>query len=371
MKRFAALVLALCFLVVAGGGPALAVDAPEIRVEDRRLVLPVSPVLQDGQLFVPVRGYFEARGGTVSWDPETRSAWVQMPGRLIRIPQVPLGSTTDLLQREEGPDGEHVILGVATFLQEGRLFVPVRAAAWALQEQVHWDPVSRTVLIRSGKEAAVVTKEFRFALGDHGWTGDFTDLPADYEEDLYRLESGLVDRPSELGPGKAMMIGGSNASDDLFMYLRKQLTAADGIEPDTAYEVRFQVSFATNAPAGAVGIGGPPGEAVWVKVGASTEEPVPVVREEMGIPYIVLSVDKGSQNDDGENALRIGDVAKPENDDFVTYEIKTLDNSDQPLRVVSDNQGRLWLFVGTDSGFEGRTVLYYTDIAVQLRPVIN
>ncbi len=37
--------------------------------------------------------------------------------------------------------------------------------------------------------------------------------------------------------------------------------------------------------------------------------------------------------------------------------------------VTADAKGRLWLMVGTDSGFEGTTGLYYRKINVSLTPV--
>ncbi len=212
--------------------------------------------------------------------------------------------------------------------------------------------------------------EFDFSESKQGWTGDFADLPVDYEEDLYELKFAHKERPAEVnGDKKALMLSGQNASDDLFMYVKNQLTAEDGIKPDTTYKIRFEVEFATHAPAGAVGIGGPPGEAVWVKVGASPMEPVPV-EENGNNPYYRMNVDKGIQNNDGEHALRIGDVSKPTCDDFDTYELKVLNNTEEPLEISSDNEGNLWIFVGTDSGFEGRTTLYYTAIRVSLE-VLN
>jgi hypothetical protein len=37
--------------------------------------------------------------------------------------------------------------------------------------------------------------------------------------------------------------------------------------------------------------------------------------------------------------------------------------------VTSSDQGELWLLVGTDSGFEGRTTLYYQSVSAMLVPV--
>lgn len=222
---------------------------------------------------------------------------------------------------------------------------------------------------RADDTADGLSFEYDFSESDHGWTGDFTDLPADYDPDLYQLRFEHTARPAEVGEGKALMLSGRNASDDLFMYVRKGLTSADGIQPNTTYRISFEVEFATDAPAGAVGIGGPPGEAVWVKVGAAPVEPVPVQEPDMGTTYWLLNVDKGRQNDDGENALRIGDVAKEHDEQFEVYELKTLNNADEPLEIASDGEGNLWIFVGTDSGFEGTTTLYYTNISVELVPI--
>ena len=64
----------------------------------------------------------------------------------------------------------------------------------------------------------------------------------------------------------------------------------------------------------------------------------------------------------------MGNVAHPD----VTgpeYRVKTLDNDERPLTVETDGEGRFWLIVGTDSGFEGLTTLYYARITYRLRLV--
>ncbi|HAE42755.1 MAG TPA: hypothetical protein DCG34_07520 [Clostridiales bacterium] len=206
--------------------------------------------------------------------------------------------------------------------------------------------------------------EFDFTETDQGWQVDYTDYPVNYDPDIYELENGHMELPEELGrPGKGIMVQGHNRSDDIFMYLRKELT---GLKPNTTYSIIIEVEFATDAPAGAFGIGGPPGEALFVKVGASTEEPLPIVGDIAGEPNYSLNVDKGSQSEGGENAIVVGDGAKLENDEFEVYEFKILNNESQPLEIKTDDDGNLWVFVGTDSGFEGKTVLYYTNIKINL-----
>ncbi|MDD4924349.1 MAG: hypothetical protein PHF74_05895 [Dehalococcoidales bacterium] len=214
-------------------------------------------------------------------------------------------------------------------------------------------------LVGCGTDSEPININFDLNQSAEGWAGGFTDLPVDYEQDSYELDFGYTDSP--LG-GKALMISSMNRSDDIFMYIKKQLTAADGLSPNTTYLVTIKVKFASNAPAGAVGIGGPPGEAVFVKVGASAIEPVPVNDND----FYVLSVDKGSQSEGGYNAIVVGNVAKEVNDDFETYEIKELTNADNPIAVTTDADGNMWIFAGTDSGFEGLTTLYYTEVEVSL-----
>lgn len=38
------------------------------------------------------------------------------------------------------------------------------------------------------------------------------------------------------------------------------------------------------------------------------------------------------------------------------------------LVIAANEQGEIWLLVGTDSGFEGKTTLYYEGIGATLRP---
>ena len=118
------------------------------------------------------------------------------------------------------------------------------------------------------------------------------------------------------------------------------------------------IDIATNVPAGLVGIGGSPGESVFVKAGASTVEPI---AEEGDNQHLRMNIDKGNQARGGESMVVLGNVAHPEVQGR-EYRIKTLDNSDMPLMVDTDSEGRVWLIVGTDSGFEGLSALYYSRI---------
>ena len=49
-----------------------------------------------------------------------------------------------------------------------------------------------------------------------------------------------------------------------------------GLSPGASYGVSVSVEVATDTPAGCVGVGGAPGESVWIKPGAIAVEPLPV-----------------------------------------------------------------------------------------------
>ncbi len=82
-----------------------------------------------------------------------------------------------------------------------------------------------------------------------------------------------------------------------------------------------------------------------------------------------LNWDKGNQSSGGKNAVVLGTVGIEGND--YKYQIIKRTNQQAPFSAKTNDKGELWLLVGTDSGFEGVTTLYYTQIkAVLLKSTI-
>jgi hypothetical protein len=205
---------------------------------------------------------------------------------------------------------------------------------------------------------------FAFEEGAEGWVAGFADYPADADPELFEFDSSWGPLPSDLD-GNALFIQGHNRSDDLFMYWK---VPVDNLEPDTPYTVEVVVELASNVPGGLVGIGGSPGESVWIKTGASTIEPM-AEPDDQG--WMRMNVDIGSQSEGGEDAVVVGTIANPNLDpdtaDGSQYAIMTLDGTGSGLTGRTDADGRLWVFVGSDSGFEGLTALYYASIDINLK----
>lgn len=204
---------------------------------------------------------------------------------------------------------------------------------------------------------------FSFEEGTQDWTGDFVDFGLEMKEEDLELVFDLRALPEEVGgSGRALVLEGLNLSDDLFMFLKHQVT---GLRVNTTYAVTFDLDLASNAPSGCAGIGGAPGESVYLKVGVARTEPKRVVVDDS----FRLSVDKGNQSQDGANALVIGTIANGEPcTGEAPFRRITRDNQATPFLFPTGSDGTLWLFVGTDSGFEGKTTLFYDAIRVLLEP---
>ncbi|MFD1002504.1 hypothetical protein ACFQ21_24480 [Ohtaekwangia kribbensis] len=198
-----------------------------------------------------------------------------------------------------------------------------------------------------------------FSKSMHDWKADFSDYPATREDSLkFDLQYSYTELPANLGSKKAIMLSGTNLSNDLFMFIKKKVT---GLNPNTDYNLVFQIQFATNAPSGASTTDeGSPGESVFLKAGASDVEPQKVVLENS----YVLNVDKGKQLDRGENTIVLGNIAGGTNITDFTLVTRTNADSYVPFVVRSNDKGELWLLVGTDSGYKGTTVIYYTNVSV-------
>jgi hypothetical protein len=198
-----------------------------------------------------------------------------------------------------------------------------------------------------------------FASDAEGWGCDFADYPPNIGTG-YDLACGWSALPTEVGPGGGLQMNSNNHSDDMFMYLMHQIT---GLAPQTKYLLDVVAVIDTNAPADCGGIGGSPGGSVTVKIGAVTSQPT-TSTDSLG--WLHLDLDKGNQSTGGVDMKVVGDLGNTKTCPDLTYEPKTFTLSG--FSVTSASDGTLWLILGTDSGFEGITTIYYDRVALTLRP---
>jgi hypothetical protein len=209
-------------------------------------------------------------------------------------------------------------------------------------------------------EGQAVTDNTDFNQGLNGWSAGF----ADYDTEMtdLRLQSGLRDLPAELGAGKkGFFIQGMNRSDDLLMYLTRTIS---GLKANTTYQIRFDLTIGSNAGSGCFGVGGSPGDSVYLKAGATNRKPATRTDKE---GFVEVNFDKGQQSKGGKDASVAGNIANGteecgEDADFVSIRRKHVHTA----KVKTDSRGRLHIVVATDSGYEGLTQLYYQQIKAQL-----
>ncbi|HEX5703849.1 MAG TPA: hypothetical protein VFX97_11660 [Pyrinomonadaceae bacterium] len=220
--------------------------------------------------------------------------------------------------------------------------------------------------------AQPVTKSFDFRNGTVGWQAGFSDYPpATDQNDLYELRAEIKNLPPELGvSGTGYYIQGDNHSDDLFMFLKRRLDRNDGIVAGQTYQITFTIVFASNAQSGCGGVGGSPGESVYLKAGGSPAEPKTLFAKPTVFPWLRMNVDKSDQAQSGIAASVTGNIANGQPCNINQRPYVSIQRTHQHTSLVNANsRGELWLLVGTDSGFEAITGLYYQQIHVSLVPV--
>lgn len=203
-----------------------------------------------------------------------------------------------------------------------------------------------------------------FKQGMDGWVAG----TSDYTTDTAPTEVVAEQRSTAaLGLGlatdsKALFLSAHNNSDDAFMYVRKQLT---GLVANTSYTVTYSVNLLSNAPSGCMGVGGAPGESVWVVAGAAPTEPKAVT--ENGTTK--FSVDKGNQAGAGTTSVILGTLANGQPCiQNPPYAAKLYNYVTGPT-VKADGEGKLWIYIGIDSGFEATTGVYLQSVTTYFTPV--
>ena len=195
--------------------------------------------------------------------------------------------------------------------------------------------------------------EYDFTSDNQEWTGDFADYPIN-DSLAYELNFSRTTLPEPLDQNKyALMITGNNHSDDLFMFIKRKIT---GLSPNTTYKLLISVELASKAPTHTFGIGGAPGESVIIKAGASIAEPGKTVVGE----YYRMNINKGDQTEPGTDVDTIGNVGVT--DTTTVFTMINRNNSKNIFTVTTDSNGEVWVCIGTDSGFEGTTTLYYSRV---------
>ena len=127
---------ALTFILTLG----VAADAQvAISINGNPVDVSPGPILQDGRVFVPLRGVFENLGASVVYD----NGQINAQGHRKSI-SLHIGST------QADVNGEPQTIDVAPFIVGASTYVPLRFISQALGARVSWDETDHLVAIRMG-----------------------------------------------------------------------------------------------------------------------------------------------------------------------------------------------------------------------------
>ena len=199
---------------------------------------------------------------------------------------------------------------------------------------------------------------FDFNTENHNAVAIFSDYP-EGEETFYELDSAYENLPSTFSDIKGWKLVGSNHSDDLYMGVKLPI---DGFAAATLYKATLTADIVSNVSKNCVGIGGAPGESVYVNLAATKEEPSNTLENGM----YRLNFDKGHQAQSGTEGIVVGNIANSIDCGLdPVYEQKNLAMTTS-IDVMSDSEGTIWLTAGFDSGYEGKTEVFITKISATI-----
>ncbi len=228
-------------------------------------------------------------------------------------------------------------------------FVLIKAALLGLV-------LSLTACDNSPTEPTEKTFDFSFEKDLEGWAVEFSDYPVG-EEAKYELNFAHAALPAPLDTSrKALKISGRNYSDDLFMFIKRKVT---GLDANMAYSLNFTLKLASDAPNNHPGAGGSP--AIPLKVGATQVEPEKLAQND----FYQMNIDKGNQDAEGNDMKIIGNTSNGTNE--FKYVLIERSNNGKPFELRTDKNGEVWVIIGTDSGYESTTTLFYDGIHLRFK----
>lgn len=202
-----------------------------------------------------------------------------------------------------------------------------------------------------------------FRTADHQFKPLFSDYPVSTDEqnneEFYQLDGQYVKAPSEPNIQPGWRLTGDNRSDDLLMAIKGYVS---GLKAHSHYNFKLSAIVTTGISSNCVGIGGAPGESVYVKLAVSGQEPKNQKIDDMHR----LNIDIGNQSESGTQGHTVGNISNGVDcNDEQKYVEKTL-SMQHSVDVKTDSFGGFWLLAGTDSGFEGTTTYYINKITMQI-----
>lgn len=132
--------------VLAMSATVLAASTP-VNVKVNGNLIDAQGVIVDGRTLVPVRGIFEELGFNVTYDADTKTAYLNKVGTSVKMTY---GNEYYLL------NGEEITPDVPQTIIDGRFMLPLRSVGEALDLEVDWDADTKTASVSKNTGIKVI-----------------------------------------------------------------------------------------------------------------------------------------------------------------------------------------------------------------------
>jgi len=176
--------------------------------------------------------------------------------------------------------------------------------------------------------------------------------------------------PSPYEYSKGIHFAWVNYSDDIKGFIKKKIT---GLSVNSQFQIDFNVNVLSNVSEYCGGAGGSPGASVRVKAALLIEEPVKLIESNYIYDVLyqnyVISIDDGQSG--GKDVVVLGSIGLPVlcDDNYFAnpiWEVKPLSNDDN-FFITTNSNGEAWIYVSIDSGSEGPSDFYLTEVKLHIQ----
>lgn len=206
-----------------------------------------------------------------------------------------------------------------------------------------------------------LVNESSFNESASGWETGLTDFDTTTTLSSFALSGRVSAYPSPLpATGKGLLVSSTNQRDTLFTFITKKIT---GLNPASSYSIRLATTVIARLPQDdSLQFINNPTTKLYIKGAVSNQPP---------LNFLVgskarLNLHTGLLGSDGRDFKLLIPQALPLTEVYQTYPVPSEGGT---FRIVPNQQGEIWVTLGSQTEFKGITKLYYDDIKITIETI--
>lgn len=179
LHKFINIIAAFFLISAASCISAYAENDVSVKVDNVSIEFDQAPIIENGRTLVPIRAVFEKAGADVEWDDASQTATLTKGNYTVTVK-----SNESFITK----NGTPIAIDSPSKNINGRILIPVRAIAEAMDFGVTWNPIYRSVLIATNGKEYRPNSQWKTGfrpLKEHGFyvEASVTDLKFDLNND--------------------------------------------------------------------------------------------------------------------------------------------------------------------------------------------